>query len=193
MCMTPQGGGRPPKSPAARVIVAAWWIFGLLSLRKNKFASRILEFTLHSRYRYIVVASYIANLAAFLTLHRLDAQIESIEDLSRQTRFSYAPLADSFAMKYFERMAYIEKRFSNIWMSMAMNDSMPLTERKKNVVWEYPLSDTYIKLWDSIQKTKVPVDLDDAAQRVKNTTETGNSYSNIFLQINSIILFLFLR
>lgn len=75
-------------------------------------------------------------------------------------------------------MSDIEKRFSNIWMAMAMNDSMPLTERQKNAVWEYPLSDTYINLWDNIKKTKPPADLDEAAQRVKNTTESGTSDFN---------------
>lgn len=83
-------------------------------------------------------------------------------------------MPDSFAMKYFERMANIEKRFSDIWMAMSMNDSLPLSERRKIAVWEYPLSDTYIKLWDNIKKTKAPLDLDEAAQRVKNTTESGN-------------------
>lgn len=62
-------------------------------------------------FSFIIIASYTANLAAFLTVSRLDTPIESLDDLSKQYKIQYAPLNGSAAMTYFERMAAIEVRF----------------------------------------------------------------------------------
>jgi ionotropic glutamate receptor len=45
--LTPQGGGEAPRSLYGRLVAATWWLFG-----------------------FIVIASYTANLAAFLTVSR---------------------------------------------------------------------------------------------------------------------------
>lgn len=37
----------------------------------------------------IIVSSYTANLAAFLTLEKMQAPIESVEDLAKQTKIKY--------------------------------------------------------------------------------------------------------
>jgi ionotropic glutamate receptor len=83
-----QGGGEAPKNLSGRLVAATWWLFG-----------------------FIIIASYTANLAAFLTVSRLDAPIESLEDLSKQYKIQYAPVKDSAAWIYFDRMAHIEHRF----------------------------------------------------------------------------------
>ncbi|KAI8421538.1 hypothetical protein MSG28_009573 [Choristoneura fumiferana] len=87
--LTPQGGGEAPKNLSGRLLAATWWLFG-----------------------FIIIASYTANLAAFLTVSRLDTPIESLDDLSKQYKIQYAPLNGSAAMTYFERMAHIEVRDS---------------------------------------------------------------------------------
>jgi hypothetical protein len=46
---------------SGRLVAATWWLFG-----------------------FIIIASYTANLAAFLTVSRLDTPIESLDDLSKQ-------------------------------------------------------------------------------------------------------------
>ena len=69
-------------------MAATWWLFG-----------------------FIIIASYTANLAAFLTVSRLDAPVESLEDLSKQYKIQYAPQRGSAAWIYFDRMAHIEHRF----------------------------------------------------------------------------------
>lgn len=86
--LTPQGGGEAPKNLSGRLVAATWWLFG-----------------------FIIIASYTANLAAFLTVSRLDTPVESLDDLSKQYKIQYAPLNGSSAMTYFQRMNDIEYRF----------------------------------------------------------------------------------
>ena len=56
--LTPQGGGEAPKSMSGRMVAATWWLFG-----------------------FIIVASYTANLAAFLTVSRLAVDLQTFDDL----------------------------------------------------------------------------------------------------------------
>lgn len=86
--LTPQGGGEAPKNLSGRLVAATWWIFG-----------------------FIIIASYTANLAAFLTVSRLEIPIETLDDLSKQYKIQYAPTLNSPAYTYFYRMANIEARF----------------------------------------------------------------------------------
>jgi hypothetical protein len=51
--LTPQGGGEAPKNISGRLVAATWWLFG-----------------------FIIIASYTANLAAFLTVSRLETNIK---------------------------------------------------------------------------------------------------------------------
>ena len=82
------GGGETPRALSGRLIAATWWLFG-----------------------FIIIATYTANLAAFLTVSRLETPIESLDDLSKQFKVQYAPENGSVAMTYFQRMAEIEYRF----------------------------------------------------------------------------------
>ena len=56
-----QGGGETPKALSSRVLVAAYWLFVVLML-----------------------ATFTANLAAFLTVDKMITPIENAEDLARQ-------------------------------------------------------------------------------------------------------------
>ena len=48
-------------------------------------------------------------------------------------------------------MAYIEEKFYQIWKDMSLNDSTDEYERSKLAVWDYPVSDKYTKMWQSMQ------------------------------------------
>ena len=61
--LTPQGGGEVPKNISGRMVAATWWLFA-----------------------FIIIASYTANLAAFLTVSRLSTQVGSLDDLNSQSR-----------------------------------------------------------------------------------------------------------
>lgn len=41
--------------------------------------------------------------------------------------------------------------FKRIWKDMSLNDSMNEVERSKLAVWDYPVSDKYTKIWQSMQ------------------------------------------
>ncbi|KAF5270318.1 hypothetical protein FQR65_LT05506 [Abscondita terminalis] len=148
--LTPQGGGEAPKNLSGRLVAATWWLFG-----------------------FIIIASYTANLAAFLTVSRLDVPIESLDDLSKQYKIQYAPLNGSAAETYFERMSNIEGRFYEIWKDMSLNDSLSDLERSKLAVWDYPVSDKYTKMWQAMKEAGLPQTLKEAVERVR-TSKTQN-------------------
>lgn len=144
--LTPQGGGEAPQNLSGRIVAGAWWLFC-----------------------FIVIASYTANLAAFLTVSRLDIPIESLDDLAKQYRIKYAPVDGTAEQTYFERMAYIEEIFYNIWKEMSLNDSLTEVERSKFAVWDYPISDKYTKIWAQIQEVGMPPDIEAGIKRVKSS------------------------
>ncbi|XP_014257166.1 ionotropic receptor 25a isoform X2 [Cimex lectularius] len=152
--LTPQGGGEAPKNLSGRLVAATWWLFG-----------------------FIIIASYTANLAAFLTVSRLDTPIESLDDLAKQYKIRYAPVNGSAAMTYFERMASIEEKFYEIWKDMSLNDSLNEVERAKLAVWDYPVSDKYTKMWQAMKEAVLPTSLDDAVQRVMDSSSSGEGFA----------------
>ncbi|XP_012940304.1 ionotropic receptor 25a [Aplysia californica] len=162
MSLTPQGGGETPKALSGRLIAATWWLFG-----------------------FIIIATYTANLAAFLTVSRLETPIESLDDLSEQFKVQYAPMNGSTAMIYFKRMAHIEHRFYEIWKNMSLNDNLAAVERAQLAVWDYPVSDKYTKLWQTMQDSHFPSNKTEAVHRVLNedfafiSDATTNKYQTL--------------
>ncbi|XP_060526726.1 ionotropic receptor 25a isoform X2 [Cylas formicarius] len=152
--LTPQGGGEAPKNLSGRLVAATWWLFG-----------------------FIIIASYTANLAAFLTVSRLDTPIESLDDLSKQYKIQYAPVEGGSTMTYFQRMADIEARFYEIWKDMSLNDSLSDVERAKLAVWDYPVSDKYTKMWQAMKEAGLPKTLEEAVSRVKKSMSTSEGFA----------------
>lgn len=150
--LTPQGGGEAPKNLSGRLVAATWWLFG-----------------------FIIIASYTANLAAFLTVSRLEIPIETLEDLSKQYKIQYAPITNSPAYTYFHRMAEIEKRFYDIWKDMSLNDSMSDIERAQLAVWDYPVSDKYTKMFQAMKEAGFPADIDEALRRIRREGPYANN------------------
>lgn len=87
---------------------------------------------------FIVIASYTANLAAFLTVSRLETKIEDLKKLSKQYKVRYAPIDDTATDFYFLHNAEIEEKFYEIWKDMSLNDSLSEDDRAKLAVWDYP-------------------------------------------------------
>ncbi|XP_045465675.1 ionotropic receptor 25a-like [Harmonia axyridis] len=154
--LTPQGGGEAPKNLSGRLVAATWWLFG-----------------------FIIIASYTANLAAFLTVSRLETPIESLDDLSKQYKVNYAPVNGSATMIYFKRMAAIEEKFYEIWKDMSLNDSLSEIERSKLAVWDYPVSDRYTKIWQAMQETGFPSSIEEAIGKVRLSKSATDGFAFI--------------
>ncbi|XP_020293054.1 glutamate receptor ionotropic, kainate 1 isoform X3 [Pseudomyrmex gracilis] len=73
-----QGSGLNPKATSTRIVGGIWWFFTL-----------------------IIISSYTANLAAFLTVERMITPIENAADLAEQTEISYGTLAGGSTMTFF--------------------------------------------------------------------------------------------
>ncbi|CAF3729328.1 unnamed protein product [Adineta steineri] len=67
-----------PRSLSTRVLIGSWWFFSL-----------------------IMIASYTANLAAFLTTKRLKSPIDDIEALAKQTDIKYGALKGGSTEQFF--------------------------------------------------------------------------------------------
>ncbi|CAG9859593.1 unnamed protein product [Phyllotreta striolata] len=114
---TPQGGGEAPKSLSGRTLVAAYWLFVVLML-----------------------ATFTANLAAFLTVERMQAPVQSLEQLARQSRINYTVVRNSQTHRYFINMKYAEDILYKMWKELTLNAS---TDDKRYRVWDYPIREQY--------------------------------------------------
>ncbi|KTF88280.1 hypothetical protein cypCar_00038571 [Cyprinus carpio] len=79
------------RSLSGRIVGGVWWFFTL-----------------------IIISSYTANLAAFLTVERMVSPIESAEDLAKQTEIAYGTLDSGSTKEFFRRskIAVYEKMWS---------------------------------------------------------------------------------
>lgn len=66
---------------SSRTVASFWWFFTL-----------------------IIISSYTANLAAFLTVERMDNPIESVADLAGQTKILYGAVATGSTASFFRVM-----------------------------------------------------------------------------------------
>ncbi|XP_066979529.1 glutamate receptor ionotropic, kainate 2-like isoform X4 [Macrobrachium rosenbergii] len=73
-----QGADIAPRAVSTRIVAGIWWFFTL-----------------------IMISSYTANLAAFLTVERMDSPIESAEDLAKQTKIKYGCKKDGSTYSFF--------------------------------------------------------------------------------------------
>ena len=60
---------------------------------------------------------------------------------------------------------------------MSLNDSMSELERSKLAVWDYPVSDKYTKMWQSMQEAGLPDTFEDALERVRKSTSSSDGFA----------------
>ncbi|KAM7348105.1 ionotropic receptor 8a [Cochliomyia hominivorax] len=114
---TPQGGGEAPKAVSGRVLVAAYWLFVVLML-----------------------ATFTANLAAFLTVERMQTPVQSLEQLARQSRINYTVVDGSDTHQYFINMKFAEDTLYRMWKELALNASRDFHKFR---IWDYPIKEQY--------------------------------------------------
>ncbi|XP_022827828.1 glutamate receptor ionotropic, kainate 2 isoform X4 [Spodoptera litura] len=82
-----------PKAVSTRMVAGMWWFFTL-----------------------IMISSYTANLAAFLTVERMDSPIESAEDLAKQTKIKYGALKGGSTAAFFRDSNF--STYQRMWSFM---------------------------------------------------------------------------
>ncbi|XP_014254521.1 ionotropic receptor 25a isoform X2 [Cimex lectularius] len=138
---TPQGGGEAPKALSARTLVAAYWLFVVLML-----------------------ATFTANLAAFLTVERMQSPVQSLKQLSKQSRINYTVVTDSEAHAYFRNMKNAEETLYNVWKEITLNRSV---DQSKYRVWDYPIKEQYGRILIAIEKTGTVASMEEGFNKVK--------------------------
>nr|QMS80359.1 ionotropic receptor [Histia rhodope] len=114
---TPQGGGEAPKALSGRTLVAAYWLFVVLML-----------------------ATFTANLAAFLTVERMQTPVSSLEQLARQSRINYTVVEGSSIHQYFINMKFAEDTLYRVWKEITLNAT---SDQAQYRVWDYPIREQY--------------------------------------------------
>ena len=87
-----QGSDLNPRAASTRIVGGIWWFFTL-----------------------IIISSYTANLAAFLTVERMATPIEKADDLAEQSDIQYGTLLGGSTMTFF-RDSQIET-YQKMWRS----------------------------------------------------------------------------
>ena len=96
-------GGSSESTPVTlpgRILTSAWWFFSL-----------------------ILISTYTANLAAFLTVKRINPPIGSMADLASQSKIQYGTVRNSGVESFFKHTKI--EPFSDMWATMS--ELMPST------------------------------------------------------------------
>ncbi|KAG4075844.1 hypothetical protein HA402_003670 [Bradysia odoriphaga] len=104
-----QGCDILPKAISTRLAAGLWWFFAL-----------------------IVISSYTANLAAFLTMERMEASIESAEDLAKQSKIKYGGVKDGSTMAFFKKSNF--STYQRMWAAMESAEPSVFVENNEEGV-----------------------------------------------------------
>lgn len=105
-CLMQQGCDIMPRALSTRVLAASWWFFIL-----------------------ILVSSYTANLAAFLTVERMVNPIESAEDLAKQTKIHYGTVKSGSTEAFFKNSNF--STYARMWSFMESTRPSVFVETKQ--------------------------------------------------------------
>ncbi|CAF0954909.1 unnamed protein product, partial [Didymodactylos carnosus] len=103
-----QGVDFIPRSISGRLVASVWWYFSM-----------------------ILVSSYTANLAAFLTVERMVTPIESVEDLARQTDIKYGVVRGGSTQTFFEKSDV--KIFQRMYTFMQQGDDVMVNSNNEGI------------------------------------------------------------
>ncbi|XP_017493330.1 PREDICTED: glutamate receptor ionotropic, kainate 2 isoform X3 [Rhagoletis zephyria] len=135
-----QGSGLNPKATSTRIVGGIWWFFTL-----------------------IIISSYTANLAAFLTVERMITPIESASDLADQTDISYGTLEGGSTMTFFRDSKI--SIYQKMWQYMENRRGTVFVKTYENGI-KRVIEGNYAFLMESTM-------LDYAVQRDCNLTQIG--------------------
>ncbi|XP_077787971.1 glutamate receptor ionotropic, kainate 3 isoform X3 [Podarcis muralis] len=117
-----QGSELMPKALSTRIIGGIWWFFTL-----------------------IIISSYTANLAAFLTVERMESPIDSADDLAKQTKIEYGAVKDGATMTFFKKSRI--STFEKMWAFMSSKPSALVKNNEEGI--QRALTSDYALLMES--------------------------------------------
>ncbi|XP_035390147.1 glutamate receptor ionotropic, kainate 1 [Electrophorus electricus] len=135
-----QGSELMPKALSTRIVGGIWWFFTL-----------------------IIISSYTANLAAFLTVERMDSPIGSADDLAKQTKIEYGAVRDGSTMTFFKKSKI--STYEKMWAFMSSRKNSALVKNNQEGI-QRVLSTDYALLMESTS-------IEYISQRNCNLTQIG--------------------
>ncbi|XP_019124584.1 glutamate receptor ionotropic, delta-1 isoform X1 [Larimichthys crocea] len=149
-----QGGDGAVGSVALRIVMGSWWLFTL-----------------------IVCSSYTANLAAYLTVSRMDHAIRSFQDLARQIDVDYGTVRDSAVYDYFRNKGTNpleqDSTYAELWRTISKNNGMDYSVSSPSEGIRKAKKSAYAFLWDMAVLEYAALTDDDCT-----ITVSGNSMSS---------------
>ncbi|XP_038591160.1 glutamate receptor ionotropic, delta-1-like isoform X2 [Micropterus salmoides] len=149
-----QGGDGAIGSVALRIVMGSWWLFTL-----------------------IVCSSYTANLAAYLTVSRMDHAIRSFQDLARQIDVDYGTVRDSAVYDYFRNKGTNpleqDSTYAELWRTISKNSGMDYSVSSPSEGIRKAQKSPYAFLWDMAVLEYAALTDDDCT-----ITVSGNSMSS---------------
>ncbi|KAH9523149.1 hypothetical protein Btru_065945 [Bulinus truncatus] len=112
-----------PTTIPGRILTSAWWFFAL-----------------------ILISSYTANLAAFLTVKKINTPIKSVTDLAQQTKIKYGTVKDSGIMSFFKNTNI--EHFAKMWAQMSEIEPGSMVDNTTEGFKKIK-SDDYAFFWDT--------------------------------------------
>lgn len=113
-----------PSTLPGRILTSAWWFFAL-----------------------ILISSYTANLAAFLTVKKINTPIKSVTDLASQTTIRYGTVIDSGIMQFFKNTDI--EHFAKMWAQMSEIDPQESMVANTSVGFQKVKKGNYAFFWDT--------------------------------------------
>ncbi|XP_069328497.1 glutamate receptor ionotropic, kainate 1 isoform X9 [Eulemur rufifrons] len=135
-----QGSELMPKALSTRIVGGIWWFFTL-----------------------IIISSYTANLAAFLTVERMESPIDSADDLAKQTKIEYGAVRDGSTMTFFKKSKI--STYEKMWAFMSSRQQTALIKNSDEGI-QRVLTTDYALLMESTS-------IEYVTQRNCNLTQIG--------------------
>ncbi|KAI4792211.1 hypothetical protein KUCAC02_033526, partial [Chaenocephalus aceratus] len=148
------GGDSVIGSVALRIVMGSWWLFTL-----------------------IVCSSYTANLAAYLTVSRMDHAIRSFQDLARQMEVDYGTVRDSAVYDYFRNKGTNpleqDSTYAELWRTLSRNNGQDFSVSSPSEGIRKAKKGPYAFLWDLAVLEYAALTDDDCT-----ITVSGNRFSS---------------